>query len=279
MNRRVNIPVIPYALTVVQAVALFALGFFIFRSVVGAISPDSLWQDVQIRQVNQTGSRPGQDSRPEAFEHDPFHREEVVAVAEDAQPEANAPETTLNLKLTGRRSVNGRGTAVIRTPDGTEKTYVTGDEILNGVRLRSVFPAYVVLSRADGTSERLTFAENDRQSVIRTIERPAPQLQQTSRPSAPDTQVEASLLDFLNEAGLRRKVTDGRVEGYEITRELEKFKATGLNSGDILTHINGTDLRQGIPDFAAMSGVGADAGSMSVQLIRNGQSQTLEVGL
>jgi general secretion pathway protein C len=70
----------------------------------------------------------------------------------------NAPlvVTSLNLKLFGVREdrASGRGSAIIATPDGQQKSFAVGEEIVPGVTLVAVGPDSVTINRS-GTQEQL----------------------------------------------------------------------------------------------------------------------------
>jgi general secretion pathway protein C len=64
--------------------------------------------------------------------------------------------TSLNLKLFGVRQdqASGRGSAIISTPDGQQRSFAVGDEIVPGVTLTAVGFDNVTISRG-GTAEQL----------------------------------------------------------------------------------------------------------------------------
>ena len=64
--------------------------------------------------------------------------------------------TGLNLKLYGVRQdeASGRGSAIISTPDGRQRSFAVGDEIVPGVVLKAVDFDNVTISRG-GTDEQL----------------------------------------------------------------------------------------------------------------------------
>ncbi len=72
------------------------------------------------------------------------------------QGAAPAVVTSLNLKLFGVREdrASGRGSAIIATPEGQQRSFAVGEEIVPGVTLVSVGFDHVIVSRA-GTNEQL----------------------------------------------------------------------------------------------------------------------------
>lgn len=81
--------------------------------------------------------------------------------AETVSPAAgDAPVTALNLVLTGQRvsSDPRKGSAIIRTPDGAERTYWPDDEVMPGVYLTGVYADRVLLEH-NGRTESLIAEE------------------------------------------------------------------------------------------------------------------------
>lgn len=132
-------------------------------------------------------------------ETDPFHPD-APAGSQDIrrQARADAPETTLDLKLHGVRlgAVSRTGTATIQTPDRKQNVYAIGDEIIDGVVLEAIFPESVTISRR-GVAESVRLSERyaaDRQmDAIKArharVRAPAPPT--ADGPSRPSAQTEA----------------------------------------------------------------------------------------
>lgn len=74
----------------------------------------------------------------------------------DAQGAAPVVVTSLNLKLFGVREdrASGRGSAIIALPEGQQRSFAVGEEIVPGVRLTAVGFDNVTISRG-GTAEQL----------------------------------------------------------------------------------------------------------------------------
>ncbi|WP_321392267.1 type II secretion system protein N [Emcibacter sp.] len=86
----------------------------------------------------------------------PFYRDQKSEIVEDTVL-ADARETNLDLELFGIRfSPDGKGVAIIRTPDKQQGAFRVGDEIFNGVVLNRVLQDRVAIERA-GVLEVLTF--------------------------------------------------------------------------------------------------------------------------
>ena len=73
---------------------------------------------------------------------------------------------------------------------------------------------------------------------------------------------------------------NGQVVGYRlqsINRSLD-LGELGYQRGDIVTHIGGTDLRQGVPDFAELQQQFTNNPSAaSLTLNRNGEALTIRL--
>jgi general secretion pathway protein C len=75
--------------------------------------------------------------------------------------------TALNLKLYGVRQdrASGRGSAIVATPDGKQRSYAVGEEILPGVTLTAVDFDNVTISRG-GSSEQLFMDQSGEASAV-----------------------------------------------------------------------------------------------------------------
>ena len=192
---------------------------------------------------------------------DPFHRGDVV---EAQAPLAavigqGAPETDLNLKLKGRRaSGGGTGSATLKLPDGTEKAFVQGEVILRNVTLEAVYDSHVIISR-NGVHERVTFKRNASAliqsggAVTKTGTAASSPKKETA---AINDAFKSKLSSLTNEEILRKlrfsPVKEGsKIKGYRLQVRDRSFDLSemGYQSGDLVTHINGQDLRKGRPEF------------------------------
>lgn len=75
--------------------------------------------------------------------------------------------TSMNLKLFGVRQdhASGRGSAIIATPDGQQRSFAVGDEIVPGVTLTAVAFDSVTISRG-GQSEQLFMDQSPEAQVV-----------------------------------------------------------------------------------------------------------------
>ena len=113
----------------------------LFWTVVTPAGPIGDWRATDIQ--------PPRPVQPQAFAaFDPFFRLEGAS--------GPMQVTALAIKLFGVREdqASGRGSAIISTPDGTQRSFAVGDEIMPGVMLKSVAFDSVTISRS-GQDEQL----------------------------------------------------------------------------------------------------------------------------
>lgn len=194
---------------------------------------------------------------------DPFHRgnKDETQAPLAAVIGQDAPETDLNLKLKGRRaSGDGTGSATLKLPDGAEKAFVQGEVILRNVTLEAVYDSHIIISR-NGVHERVTFKRNasallqSGDAKAATSTRAA--VNSPKKETAPINAASKSKLSSLTNEEILRKlrfspVREGsKVKGYRLQVRDRSFDLSemGYQPGDLVTHINGQDLRRGRPEF------------------------------
>ena len=164
-------------------------------------------------------------------EIDPFHR---ASLAGGVPTAARAPETMLDLRLYGIRAgtADGRGGAIVATPDNVQGVFYVGQEIMPGVRLEQVLPDRIVIRR-NGVSETLSF---DRDTV--------PQAAAAAPPPEAAATAEEPLrrldVDIRSLATLLRFTKAERGLLLEGSADPSVLQQTGLEPGDILLAVNGT---------------------------------------
>ncbi|MEP3889970.1 MAG: type II secretion system protein N [Hellea sp.] len=278
-----------WAVRLLGAGLVAALGFVIFKAVITLTAPESVWKSPAAGPVSaQSPARGGAQSF--TFTTDPFNRAVAPEIEVIAEVGEDAPETTLNLKLTGR-TAGPNGTAILRTPDGKEGNYRLEDEIVPGVTLQAVNKAFIVLN-VDGQIQRLTFergeetglmvktadAEPSKTSVAVKVpgRKVAPQGKNSGEPTA----ISADVSTLFQNISLRRVMKDGQLKGYSVkaNRPGVDLKPFGFAKGDIVTQIGGTDITRGRPDFLALFEKAAQSGGTEVTVLRNGQIRTIKLG-
>ncbi len=194
----------------------------------------------------------------------------------------DAPDTTLNLRLTG--IVYGEGgvpsQAIIAGGRNQEKTYQIGQAIddANGATLHAVYGDRVILNRS-GQLETL----RQRQQLTRAAGAPA---RAPRRPPAAPAEANGSLRQVISQNATRLTdvlrvtphVDQGQVVGFRLNpgRDRETFERLGLQPGDIVTDINGTvldDPSRGLQVFEALG----EASMANVTVLRNGVPQLIVV--
>jgi general secretion pathway protein C len=171
----------------------------------------------------------------------------AAAVHVPAATEAgmNAPETDLDLILTGVLLADGVVSAVIiGTPNGEEKSYRIGDplESDSATTLHSVHSDRVVIDRA-GRLETVRFSQADPQPLAAFVPAlPYDTLEATATTEAePDTGPPAidSVLRVL-------PVTGGEHPGFrlEAAQDEADLPALGVQPGDVVTEFNGESIAQ-----------------------------------
>ena len=191
----------------------------------------------------------------------------------------DAPETTLGLTLTGILFAGEvQGQAIISSGRGEEKTYGIGQTVVNadGATLHSVFADRVLLNR-NGRLETLSLPK-DLAAAAGGAPMPAPRLPRGSE------QPEGSLRQVISENASRLTdilrlaphVQEGEVIGFRLNpgRDRATFEALGLQSGDVVTDINGTKLNdpsQGLEVFESLG----ESTQANVTILREGVPQTI----
>ena len=135
--------------------------------------------------------------------------------------------TSLNLKLYGVREdrATGRGSAIIALPDGSQRSFAVGDEIMPGVRLAAVGFDHVTIDRG-GAAEQI-FLDQSRPAQAAAPADPG----QTAYTPAPDSQIR--IQPRMGRGGVNGlTVGPGSDGGYAL-------QAAGLMPGDVIVAING----------------------------------------
>jgi len=151
--------------------------------------------------------------------------------------------TSLNLKLYGVRQdqASGRGSAIIATPDGQQRSFAVGEEIVPGVTLNAVDFDSVTISRG-GATEQLFMDQSPPAQVVgpgAAPVQPPPPMAISPAPPGP-----ASVPAPRNPAADIR--FQPRVNGRQVTGVAvfpqgsgDGFRAAGLAPGDVIVAVNG----------------------------------------
>lgn len=149
---------------------------------------------------------------------------------------ATAIVTSLPLKLFGVRvdQATGRGSAIIAAADGVQQSFVVGDEVMPGIRLKSVAKDSVTIERA-GVSEQL-FLD---QSVPAPVAQPAVP---SDAPAGPGAYTSPPVVSGLRTSiAFMPRMENGVVTGFAVGPKGSgpAFREAGFQPGDVITKING----------------------------------------
>lgn len=277
---------IDWAIRLIGAALVLAIGFVVVKAVITFTNPESVWKQPSLVPASvQSGAVGGAQNF--TFTTDPFNRKAAAVVEVVVEVGEDAPETTLNLKLTGR-TAGSNGTAILRTPDGKEGNYRLGDEIVPGVTLEAVNKDFLALD-VDGQMQRLTFEKSEETGLtVKADDKeraPSKIMVKGSTGTASANSVQTAAISgdvtaLFQNISLRRVMKDGHLTGYSVKAnrpgvDLSKF---GFSKGDIVTSIGGTDITIGRPDFLALFEQAEKNGGLDVTVLRNGQIKTIRLG-
>ncbi len=199
------------------------------------------------------------------------------------QIEAKAPETRLNLTLHGVFVDEDpeQGAAIIGTSGSTQKYYKVGATIMNGVTLQGVFTDRVVLLR-NGQSEVLRFPKVPTvgsSSVLNDRALPSARGESstasTSLSGYREVFQQEPLKIFEHVRFIPVRSREG-LKGYRVLpqKNRELYNKLGIRPSDLVTAVNGVSLTN---DQEAMKLIDMlkDASSVQVDIVRNGQPQSL----
>lgn len=272
---------LPLIMRLLQIAGLVLLGWLLIRAFILFFNPEIVWTARPEIPASAAGSA-AQSPQNFSFNTDPF----AIGAAEQGDSKGSisfeegfdAPETELNLVLKGR-TVGNPGSAVLRTPDNLERSYRVGEDVMNGVSLQAVRPKFVVLD-VRGELQRLTFIKDDTTGLV-VVQESGPPL--TSAPQTPNSNLSAAAVDasqLLKTVKFNPYYDQGRLSGYSVASAtgdagLKKF---GLKSGDVITKVNTTSLVNERLNLLELAASLRNAKQVKMQIIRDGQSQTITIG-
>ncbi|GAB4151797.1 MAG: GspC family type II secretion system variant ExeC [Sphingomonadales bacterium] len=178
-----------------------------------------------------------------------------------------APETALDLQLFGVRAGadSEQGSAIIRSPDGKQRSFMVGEDLIDGVRLLHVLPDRVVIAHR-GVRESLAFADAKRKRAVTPAAAPA--VTAAVDPASLFQQIET-----------RPRRIDGKLNGFLLYPKGDgaTFRRLGLEAGDVLLAVNDRPLGS----FEALQEMPqrlAGLRRLRLTIERQGQNQTLNIG-
>lgn len=253
------------------------LGYSLVRAAVVWATPSVVWmpptQAMSTQSVTPIAVGGASPQRRYDFQTDPFYPDVQTPTTPAAVVGADAPETTLNLTLMGRRT-GADGTAILVTPDRREAVYRVGDEIIDGVILKSVTEDFIVLSQ-NGQIERLSFVGNEPTGLAQVSIETEEGANARVAPSS------ITIDRLLSSVTLTRVDRDGQRLGFRVSSSSADVRLTdfGLKDGDVLTRIGAETLTQGRPEFAVIARELSGASNFDIELLRDGAVMTINIGL
>lgn len=209
-----------------------------------------------------------------------FGEQSASENAADEQEIINAPETRLNLVLTGIVSqANGeRSRALIKSGREDQEGYAVSDVISSGVKLHAIYANRVILDRS-GRFETLTLESVKQAKALQGVER----TRTVSSKLANDLgdvreKILANPASASKYIRLQPERQNGNLVGYRVYPGADRglFEKAGLKSGELVTAVNGQPLNNPAASLKLLSNL-ATADSASVTLERDGQQRTVTV--
>ena len=259
-----------WPLKLVFLTLLAVLAYFVAKVVISFTNPESLWESGDLQSSAPVTSSAKAQSY--SFTSDPFNSSKVETVIDEAVLNADVPETTLNLKMTGRIA-GDNGNAILRTSDNKEAVYKIGDEVISDVVLKAVNKDFVVLS-VNGQLQRLTFERNE------DIGLSGPKASSAPKTISPKPKQSVDMLSMLQNVNLRRSMKGGKLQGYKVKSNRPDVDLTqfGFKRGDIVTAVDGKDITQGNIDMLKLYQEAAQKGQVDMTVLRNGQTRRIQLG-
>jgi general secretion pathway protein C len=207
---------------------------------------------------------------------------------------SSAPKTTLNVKLTGVVSVQGKpekGSAVIES-QGTEQTYGVDDKIEGtSATLSQVFEDRVLLKVSsrfetlmlDGIEFQQMAAQNSGLQEADYQAQPEPMMD-GPQPASELADVRKEMLSepmkFFDYIRASPQYRNGQLYGYRVMpgKDPELFERMGLKANDVAVEINGTALNDMQQAMMVMNEL-REATQASIKVERDGQTRDIVFSL
>jgi type II secretion system protein C len=254
-----------------------AIFYLLAKSTISFISPSSAWVPLRL-DIKNSESSLIPDKETFKFEVDPFNRKLTDGPITQMQIVQDAPETTLNLVLTGMIS-GPNGIAILKKSDEKQKSYKVGELIYPGVVLQSVQKNYIIID-VDGKIQRLTFNREE----ITGLSYRNDDLKSNKGLNAESLVTRSSDFDvdlLFQNLSLRRVSEAGKLRGYSIKQNQPNMDLTklGFLKEDIITAIDGVDITSGSPNFVKLFEQSRKSGNVVMTIIRNGKTKKIKIGL
>ncbi len=223
-----------------------------------------------------------------------FGRAEIKKEQSPESAPVDAPETRLNLVLTGIMSASDgqHSRALIKDGSGKQRPYGIGDDLPGNAKLSAIHSDRVILERA-GRYETLRMEQKDgkttpsssRRTSSRTASAPLPgEAGISAETAAKLSEARNEILQDPTKASQYIRVqpvyNQGQLQGYRVYpgRDRALFKDMGLRAGELLTSVNGIQLDDPTKALQMLTDL-SQASDIAVTLERAGQSRTLNINL
>jgi general secretion pathway protein C len=276
---RVLPPVVTGVLVLVIAYQLAGLTW---RLVPGPAA-DAPPPEVSIQSTGSATAAPGAQSYERIAQAHLFGAAPAAGAAPEpvVQDVVDAPDTTLNLELTGivSHEVSEVGQAIIASGRGESRAYSVGATIENasGARLHSVFEDRVLLNRS-GRLETLRLPKDAPQRAAASAGRLAPPMARNDDESSLREVISDNASRITDIIRLAPHVEEGQMVGFRLNpgRDRDTFEALGLQAGDVVTDINGTVLNDPTAGLQVFQALG-EATMANVTVLRDGVAQVIVI--
>ncbi|OYY91398.1 MAG: type II secretory protein PulC [Sphingomonas sp. 28-66-16] len=258
------------AYTAIELVLMAVLAMQAARLVWAVATPVAPLGNWRLSRIGGGGA-PGEMLRS----FDPFFR--LQATTASAGPSVVTP---LQLVLYGIRldGASGRGSAIIATPDGMQKNYAVGEEIMPGVTLKQVAFDHVTLGRG-GADEDLFIDQSGGATPAQSASAPAADTSMSLAPGAGAGQA-ITLQQLKAEIGFIPRIDNGRITGLVVRPQGSGsvFSRVGLKEGDIVTQIGGRPVT-GQGDIDGLAAQFANGGNISLTVERGAEVLPLVIAV
>lgn len=211
--------------------------------------------------------------------------------SEEKPPEKKpleAPETRLKLTLRGvfASEESTGGQAIVGDARGKEEHYAVGDPLPGGAKLSEIYPDRIILER-NGRFETLRLPkERTQQDSGQAGNRGAARSGSAGTPDKVAAfkryrkEIKKNPSSFMNYVQAMPYREKGRFVGFKLQagRQPDAFNQLGLQSGDVVTAINGVQIDSPASGMKAMRALG-DGDTVNVTLLRGGQETSLSLSL
>jgi len=209
----------------------------------------------------------------------------------NSAPITDAPETRLNLTLTGvvSSSDESASTAIIENK-GTQAVYGLGEKIEGtNATLQQVYSDRVIIKNGVRNEtlmlDGIDYNEANKRRPQRTQRQPVRTAQNNTRKLSEEAIDATNLLrerptNFTDFISISPKTNEGQLIGYQVSpgKKPELFKSAGLKAGDVIAQINGLDLTDMQQSQEALSEL-RNAQTLELTIIRDGSLTTLYLDL